>query len=207
MREKEGQLRLRSQICLQGTEIPFCISECLYYLAAGGDMVLQNVSFLLVDAVPLGALIILPTGLQRNSKLLLCLVMGEQGLHCLSKWTLSWIADQVSPPTGKCICCQVTECLSYAFSLLVINIKLFCAKGILSNMDVLRLASQSTLWLKGEGALWKEGGVVFMSVQGAERFELSSAVSQWSPRLSCVFFLLAEKDHLLHLTQGKHCEL
>lgn len=48
-------------------------------------MVLQNVPFLLVDAVPLGALIILPTGLQRNRKLLLCLVMGEQGLHCLSK--------------------------------------------------------------------------------------------------------------------------
>lgn len=62
--------------------------------------------------------------------------------------------------------------------LLVINIQLFCAKGILPNMDVLRLASQSTLWLRGEGVLWKEGGAVFMSVQGVERFELSSVASQ-----------------------------
>lgn len=44
--------------------------------------------------------------------------------------------------------------------------------------SVLKLASQSTLWLRDDSVLWKEGGVVFMSVQRVGRFELQCAASQ-----------------------------
>lgn len=67
---------------------------------------------------------------------------------------------------------------SYTSSLLVIIIHIFCAKGILSNLCVLKLASQSTLWFRDESVLWKEGGVVFMSVQRVGMFELQCAASQ-----------------------------
>lgn len=67
---------------------------------------------------------------------------------------------------------------SYTSSLLVIIVHVFCAKGILSNLYVLKLASQSILWLRDESVLWKEGGVVSMSVQRVERFELQCAASQ-----------------------------
>lgn len=150
VREKEGQLRLKSHICLQGTEIPFSISECLYCQAAGGIQYIWMCHSFWSMLFHLKLWLFFPLDYrERNRKLLLCPVVREQGLHSLGKWMLSWIAGQVSPPSGKCICCQVTECLSFTFSLLVINIQLFYAKGILFNMDVLRLASQSTLWLRG----------------------------------------------------------
>lgn len=45
----------------------------------------------------------------RNIKLLLWPVMREQRLCSLGEWILdlSWIAGQISPQSGKCICCQV----------------------------------------------------------------------------------------------------
>lgn len=85
MREREGQLRLKFHVYLQGTEIPFSISACFYYQAAGGYALHLNVSFLLVDAIPLEALIILPTPLPpgnggRNIQLTMA---GDEGTEAL----------------------------------------------------------------------------------------------------------------------------
>lgn len=80
----------------------------------GGYTLHLNVSFLLAGAIPLEALIILPTGNGgRNVKLLLWLVLRDQRLYSLGEWVLdwSWIAGQISPQSGKCICCQVIHFL------------------------------------------------------------------------------------------------
>lgn len=82
MREKERQLRLKFYVYLQGTEIPFSISECFYYQAAGGYILHLNVSFLLAVAIPLEALIILPTGKQREEYKALT-VASDEGAEAL----------------------------------------------------------------------------------------------------------------------------
>lgn len=82
VREKERQLRLKFYVYLQGTEIPFSISECFYYQAAGGYTLHLNVSFLLVIAIPLEALIILPTGKQREEYKALS-VASDEGTEAL----------------------------------------------------------------------------------------------------------------------------
>lgn len=49
----------------------------------------------------------------RNIKLLLWPVIREQRLCSLAEWMLdlSWIAGEISPQSGKCICCQVIHFL------------------------------------------------------------------------------------------------
>lgn len=75
MRETEGHLRLKSHVYLQGTAIPFSISKCLCCQAAGG--IYLDVSFLLVSAVPLEALIVFPTGLQTKEQETIIMSGGE----------------------------------------------------------------------------------------------------------------------------------
>lgn len=86
----------------------------------------------------------------------------------------SWIAGQISPQSGKCICCQVIHFLPLGNNYSCI----LCKRYLLSNLCVLKLAYQSTLWLRDENFLWKEGGVVVMSVQRVGWFELQCAASQ-----------------------------
>lgn len=72
------QSRLKSCICLKGTEVLFSISECLYCHAVGGFKTPECVipSFL-IGAVPLEDLIILPTGLLKEEKKAIALPSGE----------------------------------------------------------------------------------------------------------------------------------
>lgn len=201
VREKAGQVRLKFYVYLQGTEIQFSISECFHYQAAGGYTLHLNVSFLLVDAIPLEALIIFPTGKQKEEYKTLT-VASDEGTEALlpSQVNVGFELDCRSDlPSGKCICCQVIHFLPLGN-----NYSCFLCKGYPFQSVFLKLASQCTLWLRDESVLWKEGGVVFMSAQRVGRFKLQCATSQWLPQLPFVFCLLIEKSHHLHLAPGKH---
>lgn len=115
----------------------------------------------------------LPIGLQKEEKKAIALPSGE-GTGALHPRQVNVELDcrssalrQVSTFAAR------LQSACHTLSLSVINIKLFHAKCILSDMDVLRLASQSVLQLTGVGVLWKEGGVIFMSVWGWGRLDLA----------------------------------
>lgn len=169
------QSRLKSYTRLEGTEILFSISE--YCHAVGGFKTPEcGILSLLTGAVPLEALIGLEASHWTTER-------GKES-YCSAQW---WGNRGFAPQASECwVGLQVKSALRqvstfaarlqsacHTLSLSVINIKLFHAKCILSDMDVLRLASQSVLQLTGVGVLWKEGGVIFMSVWGWGRLDLA----------------------------------